>query len=400
MSCKIRTLLFSTLYPSSARPLHGIFVETRLRELLRTGAVETKVLAPVPWFPFSDPHWGDYARMAATPQRETRNGIEVLHPRYVVVPKIGMTVAPLLLAAASFAPLRRVIEDGFDFDVIDAHYYYPDGVAAAILARWLGKPLTITARGTDLNLISRHALPRRMIHWAARRADASIGVSRGLMDVLRDLDIDSARLHVMRNGVDLLRFHPLARDLVRQELGLVGSPLVLSVGNLIEIKGHHLVIDALESLRAGHPAARLVIVGQGPERRKLEQRARERGLADWVTFAGPIPNEDLVRWYSAADVLVLASQREGWPNVLLESMACGTPVIATDVGAAAEIVEGHVGLLVADRSAASLAAALSRLLDDPPSRAVVRTHAECFAWHDTSEAQLSLFRRLAQPIAG
>jgi teichuronic acid biosynthesis glycosyltransferase TuaC len=397
---KIRTLLFSTLYPSSVRPLHGIFVETRLRELLGTGAIETKVVAPVPWFPSTDARWGSYAKMAETPRRETHHGIDVLHPRYPVIPKIGMTVAPLLLALSTLRTIRSLLADGFVFDLIDAHYYYPDGVAAAILARWLDKPLTVTARGTDLNLISRYALPRRMIQWTARQADASIGVSRGLMQVLRDLDIDSGRLHVMRNGVDLLRFHPLPRAQARSELGLVGSPLLLAVGNLIELKGHHLVIDALESLRTRYPAARLVVVGQGPERLNLEQRARERGVADRVTFAGAIPNEDLVRWYSAADVLVLASQREGWPNVLLEAMACGTPVVATAVGAAGEIVEGHVGLLVADRSAASLAAALNRLLADPPSRTAVRTHAESFAWQDTSEAQLSLFRRLAQPIAG
>src|SRR4029079_7383627 len=153
-----RTLLFSTLYPSRARPLHGLFVETRLRELLRTGEVETTVMAPVPWFPSAHPRWGDYATMAATPARETRSGIDVLHPRYPVVPKVGMTVAPLLLAAASIGPVRQPIADGGSFDLIDAHYFYPDGVAAAILARYFRKRLVVTARGSDINQISRYAI--------------------------------------------------------------------------------------------------------------------------------------------------------------------------------------------------------------------------------------------------
>ena len=393
----IRTLLFSTLYPSSTRPGHGIFVETRLRELLRTGEVETRVLAPVPWFPSTAARWGGYAAMAATPLRETHNGIDVLHPRYLVLPKVGMTVAPALLAAASIGPLRRLIREGFDFDVIDAHYFYPDGVAAAMLAHLVGKPLAITARGSDLNLIPQHALPRRMIQWAARRADASIGVCAALVDVLRGWDIDPARLHVMRNGVDLQRFRPLPQGQARRELGLVGSPVLLSVGNLLELKGHHLVIDALQALATQYPAARLVIVGHGPERHHLQQHARDRGVSNRVTFAGAVPNDELARWYSAADALVLASSREGWPNVLLEAMACGTPVVATSVGGTAEVVVGLVGVLASERSGTSLATALRGLLGAPPPRTTVRAYAEGFGWEPTSRAQLHLFRQLAEP---
>ena len=121
MNRPVRTLLFSTLYPSSARPIHGIFVETRLRELLKTGAVQTRVVAPVPWFPSTNPRFGEYACMARTPAREQRNGIDVLHPRYPLLPKVGMTIAPVLLALACIRPIQRLITDGFDFDVIDAH---------------------------------------------------------------------------------------------------------------------------------------------------------------------------------------------------------------------------------------------------------------------------------------
>lgn len=398
MPRKIRTLLFSTLYPSSTRAGHGIFVETRLRELLRTGEVETKVLAPVPWFPSTDARWGDHATMAATPARERHNGIDVLHPRYLVVPKVGMTVAPALLAAASIGPLRRLIREGFDFDVIDAHYFYPDGVAAAMLARLVGKPLAITARGSDLNLIPQHALPRRMIRWAARRADASIGVCAALVDVLRGWNIEPARLHVMRNGVDLERFRPLPQAQARCELGQYGTPLVLSVGHLIERKGHHLVIDALQVLVARHSQAHLVIVGTGEERQQLERHARERGVHARVTFAGAVPNDQLARWYSAADVLVLASSREGWANVLLEAMACGTPVVATDIWGTPEVVNSGVGALVRERSGVAIATAVQRQLDAPLDRTAVRVYAEGFGWEPTSRAQLSLFRRLATSL--
>ena len=141
MAADIRVLLFSSLYPSSARPLHGIFVETRLRELLQRGGVQARVVAPVPWFWSANSRHGRYAAFARTPRRETHNGIDVWHPRYATLPKVGMTIAPFLLALGALAALRDVQREGFDFDLIDAHYYYPDGVAAAMLAWWFGKPL-------------------------------------------------------------------------------------------------------------------------------------------------------------------------------------------------------------------------------------------------------------------
>jgi teichuronic acid biosynthesis glycosyltransferase TuaC len=396
MSRDVRTVLFSTLYPSSARPLHGIFVETRLRELLSRESVQTKVVAPVPWFPSTADRWGEFAKMATTPRRELRNGVEVLHPRYLVIPKLGMNVAPLLLAAGALSSMKKLIADGFDFDVLDAHYYYPDGVAAAILARHLGKPVTITARGTDLNLIPQHYLPRKMMQWAARRADASIGVCSALVDVLRNWSIDESRLHVMRNGVDLERFTPMPKALSREALGLAGSPIFLSVGHLIERKGHHIAIEALAEVRHQHPDARLVIVGEGTERVRLAKRAAELGLQDVVTLVGAIPNTDLARWYSAADVLILASSREGWANVLLEAMACGTPVVATKIWGTPEVVpHAALGRLVDERHGVAFASAISSLLEVAPSSAAIRAHAELFGWADTSRSQAALFAALA-----
>jgi glycosyltransferase involved in cell wall biosynthesis len=402
MSRPIRTLLFSTLYPSSVKPAHGIFVETRLRELLKSGAVQTKVVAPVPWFPSTNPRFGEYARWAAVPARETRNGIDVLHPRYALLPKVGMSTAPLALALAALPAVRELQAEGFDFDVVDAHYYYPDGVAAALLARWLGKPLSITARGTDLSLLPQYALPRAMMHWAARRADASIGVCSALMDVLRGWGIAAERLHVMRNGVDLERFRPLPQAQVRAELGLDGAPLLLSVGHLIERKGHHLAIEALPLLLQDCPQARLAIVGEGAERERLKALARSLGVEAQVHFAGVVPNEQLLRWYSAADALILASSREGWANVLLEAMACGTPVVATRIWGTPEVVAPESGgVLFEPREASALAAAVRQLLQAKPDRERVRRYAEGFSWQQTTQAQLDLFSRLSgiSPVA-
>ena len=393
----IRILNFSTLYPSSVRPGHGIFVETRLRELMSSGLAQVQVIAPVPWFPSAHPRFGDYARIAGTPRHEVWNGISVHHPRYPLIPKVGMTIAPALLAAASLGPLRRLLRSGFDFDIIDAHYYYPDGVAAALLGKWLRKPVVITARGTDLNLIAQYTLPRRMIRWAAGRADASIGVCAALTEVLRGLGIPGDKLHVMRNGVDLGRFRPLDQFEQRRMHGLGPGPVLLSVGNLIESKGHHLIIDALPQIRQRHPDAQLIIIGEGPERQALFRRALSLGIEAHVRFPGSVAQVTLASWYSAADGFVLASSREGWANVLLESMACGTPVVATHIGGIPEVVAAPVaGLLVRERSGPEFAMAILKLLDRQSDRAAVRCYAEGFSWAATTKAQLELFDRLVK----
>jgi len=265
-----------------------------------------------------------------------------------------------------------------------------------LLAKWLGKPLTITARGTDLNLIPQHALPRRMIEWAARRADASIGVCQALMDVLKDWDIEPSRLHVFRNGVDLQRFHPEPPAASRQQLGISDGPVLLSVGHLIERKGHHLVIDAMPAIREVHPRAQLLVVGAGDMQSALVDQVRRLGLQSVVRLAGAVPNDQLANWYSAADAMVLASSREGWANVLLEAMACGTPVVATKIWGTPEVVSSEaVGVLVEQRTPQALAVGILKLLAQPPVREDVRHYAEGFSWAQTSMAQKQLFSRLS-----
>jgi teichuronic acid biosynthesis glycosyltransferase TuaC len=384
----VRILTFTTLYPNAAQPRHGLFVEQRLRQLLRLGGLTARVVAPVPWFPFRSPRFGSYARYATVPTCEQRFGIDVRHPRYLVLPKVGMSVTPWFLARSGTNALQRV--EGFE--LIDAHYFYPDGVAAVLIAQRFGKPVVITARGSDINLLSRFALPRRWIRWAAARAHGVITVSCALKDEMMRLGVAASKITVLRNGVDLDLFRPLERTAVRAQLGLRGRTL-LCVGNLLRSKGQDIAIEALARL----PDTELVVVGEGPDRRVFEVLARSLDVATRVRFVGGLPPEDLVRYYTAADALLLPSEREGWPNVLLESLACGTPVVASRVGGAVEIVRSEVaGALVAQRSAAAFADALQRLFAHPPERDATRRYAEGFGWEDVARAQRELYRRVLE----
>ena len=384
----LRVLTVTTLFPNQSLPTHGIFVENRLRRVSATGAVKLHVVAPVPWFPFRAKAFGRYAAWARVPRLEERHGILVAHPRYLILPKIGMLLQPFCLYMAMLAAMRSLKRQGFDWDIIDAHYYYPDGVAAALLARHLNKPLTVTARGTDLNLVPRFRLPRAMILWAARRANASIAVCEALKGVLVKLGIPARRVHVLRNGVDLELFRPLDRARLRDELKLDG-PVLLSVGHLIERKGHHLVLEALTRL----PTVTLLVVGDGPERKRLMATAVRLGIDGRVRFLGAVPHERLPEIYNVGDVLVLASSREGWANVLLEAMACGTAVAATRIWGTPEVVTDEAaGLLLEERSSAAIVKGVRKLLASPPDRARTRAFAERFSWDATTQGQIHLFR--------
>ena len=289
MSRQTRTVLFSSLYPSSALPRAGIFVETRLRQLLQTGRVSAKVVAPIRWSPVHHPRFGVYAQIAAAPKRECLNGIDVLHPRFFAVPKVGMNIAPFLLALGAAGAFRQLRAEGFDFDVIDAHYFYPDGVAAAILSHWFERPLAITARGSDVNLIGKFAWPRWLMKKAADRAHASIGVSGALVQQMKRLGFDETKLITMRNGVDLRRFQPGDRAEAKARLGLAAGPMLLTVGNLKEDKGQRLVIKALPAVLEQFPGAQLIVLGDGPDASYLQEQGRRLGLQGSLRLVPAVP---------------------------------------------------------------------------------------------------------------
>ena len=384
-------LTFTTLFPNAVVPHHGIFVERRLLHLLRHSSVKSTVFAPVPWFPFRNRLFGEYASYAAVPARENRSGMDVYHPRYPLIPKVGMSVAPMLLALSIFTKLKRHRSDVQDFDIIDAHYFYPDGVAAVLLGKWLKKPVVITARGTDINLIPKYALPRMWILWAASRCAKIITVSDALRNRILELGVDADKVRTLRNGVDLGFFRPESdRSVLRKELQIRGFTL-LSVGHLIESKGHHLVIRSLHDLAN----VSLVIIGSGRMRGELESLASETGVADRVRFAGAVSPDELRRYYNAADALVLASSREGMPNALLESIACWTPVVATPYGGSPEVITNHhAGQLTENRSPDAIAEGVDALRKSYPDRADTRRHAEKFSWQATTEGQIELFSRI------
>ncbi len=386
----MRVLVFSSLFPSPVRPRHGIMVETRLRNLLRDCPIDARVVAPVPWFPSTHRLFGAYADMAATPRRGTREyGVQVSYPRYLMVPRLGMRLQPQSMARGALGDIDALMRGGWTPDIIDAHYFYPDGVAAALLANRLRIPFVVTARGTDVNVLGRMPATAERIVRAARSAAGVIAVSPKLKESLVALGVEPSKITVLRNGVDLDVFAPAERAAARQRFGLSNARHVAAcVGNFLPEKGQALAIESLAHLAEVH----LLLVGDGPTRSALAALARRLGVENRVRFIPTLPQIELRHVYSCIDALLLPSLREGWPSVVLESLACGTPVVATDVGAVGEMLTDQtVGRIVHGRAPADFAAAVMEVLLARTERDEIRRHAAQFDWGTISRAQMALF---------
>ncbi len=385
----MRVLVLSSTFPNAQQPTRGVFVQHRIRRLAKR--CEIVVVAPVPWFPMN--RWLR-AERDAVPRVENQSGLRVYHPRFFSLPRYGKCLdgALYFLSLVRFvARLRR----SFPFEVIDAHFAFPDGLAATLLAKVFRCPVVITLRGSIVRL-SGYRLHRPQLRWALRHADGVTAVSESLKTVAVRLGTPAARVRVIPNGVDPTVFSPMPQRQARRFCGLPeNATVLLTVAGLYEGKGQHTVVELLPSLAARYPDVVYVMVGSPRPgesyQRRLQGALRQRGLTHHVLFAGPRPQAELRYWFSAADLSVLATQSEGWPNVLLESLACGTPVVATAVGGAPEIVRHEQdGLLVPPDDPAALRDALLRALPQPWDREAIARHARRFDWADTVEQALDV----------
>lgn len=378
-----RLVVFSTLFPHPGQPNAGIFIRERMFRVGRE--LPLVVVAPVPWFPFQGliryfrPHF-----RPAAPRYEVQDGFEVFHPRFFSAPGLFKSWDGLFMAMGSFLTLRK-LNHGKGFDVIDAHFAYPDGDAATLLGAWFGKPVTITLRGTEVPL-SRIASRRRRMLLALKRATRIFSVADALKQHVVGLGVDPSKIQVIGNGIDTEMFYPLPKDQARQALGLPQDvPIIISVGGLVERKGFHRVIECLPELCVKFPGLRYLIVGgasaEGDWNDRLRQQVIELKLQDAVVFLGALPAKQLKYPLSAANVFVLATRNEGWANVFLEAMACGLPVITTHVGGNAEVVaDPSVGNLVPFGDAAALKQAIEEaLVKHWPVSAIV-AYAKENAW--------------------
>jgi len=385
----LRIVSLSCIYPTADEPQRGVFVRARLVALAQL--TELRVIAPVGLI-----RWGANGLLGGShPIRRDDHGMQVRYPRWLYVPHDSWVNGILLFLQLlpRFAALRR----SYDWDLLDAHFGHPAGVAAALLAAVFKRPYAVTLRGNELEH-ARTGLRRTLLGWALRRSSRVLAVSTELRDLACDLGAAPARIDISPNGVDTTVFRPGNRAELRSKLGL-GQELdiVLSVASLIPRKRILDVLEAVADLIPSLPQLRLVIAGgDGVGERAYAQEVRRRSeLPPWqgrVILLGEIRQESLAEWMSAADLLCLASEREGCPNAVLESLACGLPVVATRVGAIPDLLPSpDLGLIVQSRSPAALAQALREGLTRDWNRKVIADWGHSRGWERVAAELLPLF---------
>jgi glycosyltransferase involved in cell wall biosynthesis len=323
------------------------------------------VIAPVPWVPsWLSNIFPRYAKFSGIAEKETDDSLEVYHPRFLTFPKVFKSLDGLIMAASVCLFLHRK-RIHWDFDLIDAHWLYPDGTAALLLGKTFKTPTTVTVRGDDIRTFSRYFFRRMQLRYTLKKSDWVWVVCEDLKKWISRIAPGISHVEITLNGVDTKKFHPLDRQECRRGLGLSENCTVLiSVGRIEPAKGQALLLDALSILQAGGGNYLLALVGPVDDERystEMRERVRRDGLMDRVIWAGPIGHETLVEWLCSADLFLMASENEGCPNSLMEAMACQLPVVATAVGGIPEVIRAGAGCVFVERKGEGFARGIEEM---------------------------------------
>jgi glycosyltransferase involved in cell wall biosynthesis len=389
----MQLLILTNVFPNPHQPTKGTFNLALARAL--AGEHDVRVVTPVSWID----EWQARrkGRRNIPPERcEAIDGMEVHYPRYYYTPKILRRQYGRFYWYSVRGTLYRLLAARRP-DVILSYWAHPDGEAAVRLGRRANVPAVVMVGGSDVLLLTSDAGRRRCILKVLQDAQAVVTVGNDLKHKLVTAGLPEEKIHVVNRGVDGDRFTPGNQQEARQRLRLpLDRKILLWVGRMDPVKGLDVLLEACALLRQNLSDFHLCLVGDGFLRPTLEATCQARGLADRVTFVGSVLHDGLADWYRAADYTVLPSRSEGIPNVLRESLACGTPFVASRVGGIPELAEGPHHRLVPPGDPAALAQALRQILSQPVPRA--ERQFQSVSWEESAEQLLRVLRPLVGPV--
>lgn len=391
MTRPLRVLSLSTLYPNALATSFGVFVERQMQAVAKRGDIDLTLVNPlgIPPFPLLlHPHYRPLRQLAA---KEVRGGVTILRPHFRLFPRLGARLNAGAIARAVM-PIARRLHAEQPFDLIDAQFFHPDGLAAVKVAAALHLPVSIKARGADIHHWGHQRATARQVVRAGQLANGLLAVSGGLIEEMVALGIPRDKIALHRTGLDADLFRSYDQRMCRDQLGLPrDKPVLATVGALIPRKGQRFAIEALTKL----PEATLLIAGKGADEAALRTLTETLGLSDRVRFLGSVPHGDLPVLLNAADVFVLPSSSEGLANAWVEALACGTPVVTTPIPGAQELLTDPAWGRMVERRGAAIAAAVADLLNLAPSREQVQQAVAGMSWQANAAVLVEHWRRLA-----
>ena len=384
----MRILTLSTLFPASNRPNFGIFVERQTHALSEVPDFAVTVINPVGTAPWPLSKASGQSDLKAL-ENESWRGLEVYRPKFTAIPVIGGARNPAAITRA-ILPLAKQLHSETPFDLIDAEFFYPDGPAAMRLSDALGIPFTIKARGADIHYWGQQRDCRNQIIDAADKAAGLLAVSGALKSDMAAMGMNADKIRVHYTGLDQGRFVPRDRAAEKASLGLLG-PVILCVGALVPRKNQRLLIEALPSLAD----ATLMLAGTGESEAALRGLAKQLGVSERVRFMGAVPHDDLPALFAAADIMALVSSSEGLANAWVEALACGTPIVASDVGGIRELMKNDAAGRIVAQDPQAIADAVQSILASPPQPADVTANVQAFSWKENACQLADFFRTVS-----
>jgi teichuronic acid biosynthesis glycosyltransferase TuaC len=376
----MRILHLSSVYPSQTAPTRGTYSRDLCRALQQN--CDVRVLSPVSWL--------EALTTPGSRTAETHDPVPSSRPIYWYPPRVQRHRYGEWMWRSIRRHVEQVVSD-FQPDWVISYWAHPDGEVALRAARSCGARAAVSIGGSDVLLLTENAKRRKVISKVLQDIDLVFTVCDGLRDRVIELGGSPDRTHTSYQGIDLDTFTPGNQSEARQSLGLdPTAPLFLWVGRIVAIKRLDVLLPAFQIVREHLPDAQLALVGSGPQSESMRSYVHLHRLSDAVRFVGPVDRAGLPNWYRAADATVLSSDSEGLPNVLRESLACGTPFVSTDAGSIREIAADEYSRVVRCGDVDALQRAMLQILDSSYRDGVMTYQPQ--SWSATAEQRLQLMR--------
>jgi len=391
----MKIIVLTNLYPNKAEPNRGIFIKHQVTALSKI--CDVKVIAPVSFYSglLKNKKHPDFPGVSF----DKIDGVEVLYPKYFYTPKIFRALYGFFMFF-SVLPLCKKLSKTYSPDIYISYWLYPDGFATTLLGKFFKKPFITNALGCDLNHYTTYYFRRKMIGYATKNADLNLILGKQMRPKLKCLGVPDEKILDVFNGVRKDKFFPVDKNEARKKLKLdFNSPIIIFIGRFSEEKGVKNLIAALGKL--SNTDVKLILIGEGHLRGDLEKQVDALGLKNRVRFTGLIKQDELPLWINASDLLCLPSLREGWPNVIMESLACGTPVVASNVGAIPEIIScDKYGYLAEPNKQEELAKQLDMALNKKWNKESVSKNPLIKTWDELAQMLFNLFSKIVSEAEG
>lgn len=388
----MKILVITSLFPNTMEPEKGMYNKQQILELSKL--CELKVVAPVPWSPNINirQQWNLFSRVS---QKGSIDGVEVFHPRYFITPKIGRSFYAFLFYISLYRNIK-VIYKFFKFDLIYAPWVYPDGVGSYYIAKKINIPIVTGVLGSDVNVYANYFFRKKIIADALKNSQLVIAVSSALKDKVLSLGVSQDKVKVILNGINSNLFKPCDQEEIKNKLNLSKEKkYILFIGNLYAIKGVEFLIESFKNISFNNKNIELLIIGDGDLKEQLIRKVNYLEIRDKVSFLGRKPHNELPDWINCCDVFCLPSIHEGCPNVVLESLACGKPVVASNVGGIPELITSdEYGFLVASGNCKELTAAIQIALEKKWNPELLRKKVADFTWENNAKVLYQEFNKI------